>query len=162
MLPSARWFCPILLTSTRSPPGCFGGINKSSAPPFCWLYQYGMHHSGGVTAMVRSPEIFEPVTLFRWPEGGTPSKNFAPRNILGLSNPHCARRRGAVPFRKWKKFLVKMVESGKKVPKIGLFSPSKQPKIGEKSSQNSQKLPKNPVKNLSKRWSRPGRAYPKR
>lgn len=43
-----------------------------------------------------------------------------------------------------------MVESGKKVPKIGLFSPSKHPKIGEKSSQNSQKLPKNPVKNLSK------------
>lgn len=44
--------------------------------------------------MVRSPEIFEPVTLFRWPEGGTPSKIFAPRNILGLSNPHRARRRG--------------------------------------------------------------------
>jgi hypothetical protein len=28
-----------------------------------------------------------------------------------------------------------MVESGKKVPKIGLFSPSKQPKIAEKSGQ---------------------------
>ena len=91
---------PILLTSTRSPPGCFGGINKSSAPPFCWLYQYGMHHLGGVTAMVRSPEIFEPVTLFRRPEGGSPSKIFAPRNILGLSNPHRARRRGAVPYRR--------------------------------------------------------------
>ena len=73
---------PILLTSTRSPPGC-----------------YGMHHLGGVTAMVHSPEIFEPVTLFRWPEGGSPSKIFAPRNILGLWNPHRARRRGAVPFR---------------------------------------------------------------
>lgn len=44
--------------------------------------------------MVRSPEIFEPVTLFGRPEGGTPSKKFAPRNILGLSNPHRARRRG--------------------------------------------------------------------
>ena len=91
---------PILLTSTRSPPGCFGGINKSSAPPFCWLYQYGMHHLGGVTAMVCSPEIFEPVTLFWRPEGGTHSKNFAPRNILGLSNPHRGRRRGAVPYRR--------------------------------------------------------------
>ena len=44
--------------------------------------------------MVRRSEIFEPVTLFRWPEGGSPSKIFAPRNILGLSNPHRARRRG--------------------------------------------------------------------
>jgi len=50
--------------------------------------------------MVRSPEIFEPVTLFWRPEGGTPSKNFAPRNILGLPNPHRARRRGAVPYRR--------------------------------------------------------------
>ena len=47
-----------------------------------------------IAAGVRSPEIFEPVTLFRWPEGGSPSKKFAPRNILGLPNPHRARRRG--------------------------------------------------------------------
>lgn len=87
-----------MLISTRSPPGCFGSISKSSAPPFCWLYQYGMHHLGGVTAMVCSPEIFEPVTLFWRPEGGTPSKNFAPRNILGLPNPHRGRRRGGSTF----------------------------------------------------------------
>ena len=49
--------------------------------------------------MVPRLEIFEPVTLFRGPERGTPSKIFAPRNILGLSNPHRGRRRGAVPFR---------------------------------------------------------------
>lgn len=78
----------------------FVDLNKIAAWVFCWLYQYGMHHLGGVTAMVRSPEIFEPVTLFRRPEGGTPSKKFAPRNILGLSNPHRARRRGAVPYRR--------------------------------------------------------------
>lgn len=53
-----------------------------------------------IAAGVRSPEIFEPVTLFQRPEGGSPSKNFAPRNILGLSNPHRARRRGAVPYRR--------------------------------------------------------------
>lgn len=47
-----------------------------------------------IAAGVRSPEIFEPVTLFRWPEGGSPLKIFAPRNILGLPNPHRARRRG--------------------------------------------------------------------
>ena len=44
--------------------------------------------------MVPRSEIFEPVTLFRLPEGGSPSKNFAPRNILGLPNPHRGRRRG--------------------------------------------------------------------
>lgn len=53
-----------------------------------------------IAAGVRSPEIFEPVTLFRWPEGGSPLKIFAPRNILGLPNPHRARRRGAVPYRR--------------------------------------------------------------
>lgn len=47
-----------------------------------------------IAAGVRSPEIFEPVTLFRWPEGGSHSKKIAPRNILGLPNPHRARRRG--------------------------------------------------------------------
>lgn len=78
----------------------FVDLNKIAAGVFCWLYQYGMRHLGGVTAMVRSPEIFEPVTLFRWPEGGSPSKIFAPRNILGLRNPHRGRRRGAVPYRR--------------------------------------------------------------
>lgn len=39
-------------------------------------------------------QFFDPYPLFRWPEGGSPSKIFAPRNILGLSNPHRARRRG--------------------------------------------------------------------
>ena len=33
-----------------------------------------------------------------------------------------------------------MVESGKNVPKIGLFEPSKPPKIGEKAVQNCQKI----------------------
>ena len=50
--------------------------------------------------MVRRSEIFEPVTLFRGSKPGSPSKKFAPRNILGLSNPHRARRRGAVPYRR--------------------------------------------------------------
>lgn len=44
--------------------------------------------------MVRRSEIFEPVTLFWRPDGGSPSKIFAPRNILGLPNPHRGRRRG--------------------------------------------------------------------
>lgn len=56
--------------------------------PFRWRYR---HVRPGLT-------IFEPVTLFRLPEGGSPSKKFAPRNILGLWNPHRARRRVAVPF----------------------------------------------------------------
>ena len=36
----------------------FVDLNKIAAGVFCWLYQYGMRHLGGVTAMVRSPEIF--------------------------------------------------------------------------------------------------------
>lgn len=48
--------------------------------------------------MVRQSENFEPVTLFRWPEDGSPSKNFAPRNILGLRNPHSPRPRGGSTF----------------------------------------------------------------
>lgn len=64
------------------------------------------HHFVGATNMVPAipvtlppwrprPEIFEPVTLFLGPKRGTPSKIFAPRNILGLPNPHRGRRRGS-------------------------------------------------------------------
>lgn len=95
---------PILLTSTRSrldvlsAPAKHELLTNCKRPPFCWRYQYGARHPGDVTAMVPRPEIFEPVTLFLGPKRGTPSKIFAPRNILGLSNPHRARRLGAVPF----------------------------------------------------------------
>ena len=95
-----------MLISTRSrldvlsAPAKHELLTNCKRPPFCWRYQYGARHPGDVTAMVSRPEFFEPVTLFRWPEGGSPSKIFAPRNILGLSNPHRGRRRGAVPFRR--------------------------------------------------------------
>lgn len=77
----------------------FAALGKMVFSRFCWRYQYGARHPGDVTAMVSRPEFFEPVALFLGPKRGTPSKKFAPRNILGLSNPHRGRRRGAVPFR---------------------------------------------------------------
>lgn len=89
-----------MLTSTRSrldvlsAPAKHELLTNCKRPPFCWRYQYGARHPGDVTAMAPRPEIFEPVTLFLGPKRGTPSKIFAPRNILGLSNPHRGRRRG--------------------------------------------------------------------
>lgn len=97
---------PILLTSTRSrldvlsAPAKHELLTNCTRPPFCWRYQYGARHPGDVTAMVCRSEIFEPVTLFLGPKRGSPSKIFTPRNILGLPNPHRARRRGAVPYRR--------------------------------------------------------------
>lgn len=110
MPPSARWSCPILLTSTRSPPGmiCWGRQNVNRA---CTSRELQVNHFVDLTGMVRTMPVasppwcaalkfFEPVALFRRPEGGSPSKIFSPRNILGLPNPHRGRRRGAVPYRR--------------------------------------------------------------
>ena len=74
----------------------------------CWHRQnvscvqiVSVHHSGDVTAMF-APDLhfFDLYPLFRVSKRGSPSKNLEPRKILGLPNPHRARRRGAVPFRR--------------------------------------------------------------
>ena len=103
----ARWSIPILLTSTRSrrdvlsAPAKHELLTNCKPPPFCWHHQYGAHHPGDVTAMFATEQqFFDPYPLFQGSKRGSPSKNFEPRKILGLRNPHRARRRGAVPFRR--------------------------------------------------------------
>ena len=68
----------------------------------CWHRQnvscvqiVSVHHPGDITAMF-APDLhfFDPYPLFVGQKRGSPSKNYAPRNILGLRNPHRARRRG--------------------------------------------------------------------
>ena len=68
----------------------------------CWHRQnvscvqiVSVHHPGDVTAMF-APDLqfFDPDPLFVGQKRGSPLKIFAPRNILGLPNPHRARRRG--------------------------------------------------------------------
>ena len=68
----------------------------------CWHRQnvsclqiVSVRHPGDVTAMF-APDLhfFDPYPLFRVSKRGSPSKNFAPRNILGLRNPHSPRPPG--------------------------------------------------------------------
>ena len=74
----------------------------------CWHRQnvsclqiVSVHHPGDITAMFAPDLHFLTYTPLFWvSKRGSPSKNFAPRNILGLRNPHRARRRGAVPYRR--------------------------------------------------------------
>nr|DAE71906.1 MAG TPA: hypothetical protein [Caudoviricetes sp.] len=46
----------------------------------------------------RTYNFFDPYPLFNGSKLGSPSKKLTPRNILGLPNPHRARRRGGSTF----------------------------------------------------------------
>ena len=54
-----------------------------------------VRHPGDITAMF-APDLhfFDLYPLFHGSKLGSPSKKLTPRNILGLPNPHRARRRG--------------------------------------------------------------------
>ena len=100
----------------------------------CWHRQnvscvqiVSVHHSGDVTAMF-APDLhfFDPYPLFVGQKRGSPSKNYAPRNILGLPNPHRARRRGAVPMDRQERDRIKATLDrckGLKVKVEQVFSP---------------------------------------